>query len=145
MRGCVSRRKFMGDTMKKREKKTQNTPLVRVRPMLLWITLVIIMISGPLALVWKQVHISSTSLRMDENRKLLDSLQKEMTTLRFASNKLSSTERIERIARNSLGLEYPATSQIYVIHIPSCQKGTVLSRTQDIVAFIRKVISGERS
>lgn len=135
----------MGDTMKKREKKTQNTPLVRVRPMLLWITLVIIMISGPLALVWKQVHISSTSLRMDENRKLLDSLQKEMTTLRFTSNKLSSTERIERIARKSLGLEYPATSQIYVIHIPSGQKGTVLSRTQDIVAFLRKVISGERS
>ncbi|MBN1602262.1 MAG: cell division protein FtsL [Chitinispirillaceae bacterium] len=131
--------------MKKREKKTQNTPLVRVRPMLLWITLVIIMISGPLALVWKQVHISSTSLRMDENRKLLDSLQKEMTTLRFTSNKLSSTERIERIARKSLGLEYPATSQIYVIHIPSGQKGTVLSRTQDIVAFLRKVISGERS
>lgn len=113
--------------------------------MLLWIALVIIMISGPLALVWKQVHISSTSLRMDENRKLLDSLQKEMTTLRFASNKLSSTERIERIARNSLGLEYPATSQIYVIHIPSGQKDTVLSRTQDFVAFIRKVISGERS
>jgi cell division protein FtsL len=135
----------MGDIMKKREKKTQNAPLVRVRPMLLWITLVIIMISGPLALVWKQVHISSTSVRMDANRKTLDSLQKEITALRFTSNKLSSTERIERIARKSLDLEYPATSQVYVINIPSDQKGTMLSRTQDIVAFIRKVISGERS
>jgi cell division protein FtsL len=135
----------MGDGMKKREKKSQNAPLVRVRPMLLWIALIVIMISGPLMLVWKQVYISSTSVHMDTKRKTLATLQKEITTFKFASNKLSSTERIEHIARSSLGLEYPATSQIYVIHIPREQKNTVLSKTQDLVAFIRKVISGERS
>ncbi|HEX2955552.1 MAG TPA: cell division protein FtsL [Chitinispirillaceae bacterium] len=131
--------------MKKREKKSQNGPLLRVRPMLLWITLILLMISGPLLLVWKQVYISSASLEMDAKRKSLIAFQKEIATLRLSSNRLSATERIERIARDNLGLEYPATSQIYVIHIPREQKSYVFSKTQDIVAFFRKVISGERS
>jgi cell division protein FtsL len=131
--------------MKKKEKKSQNGPLLRVRPMLLWVTLVLLLISGPLVLVWKQVYISTASLDMDAKRKSLISLQKEIETLKLSSNRLSATERIEGIARNNLGLDYPATSQVYVIHIPRSQKGSVLSKTQDIVAFLRKVISGERS
>jgi cell division protein FtsL len=131
--------------MKKREKKNQDGPLLRLRPMLLWVTLVLVLISGPMLLVWKQVFISSASLDMDAKRKTIVSLQKEIATLRLSSNRLSSTERIESIARNNLGLDYPATSQVYVIHIPREQKGSVLIKTQDIVAFLRKVISGERS
>lgn len=131
--------------MKKRDKKLQDGPLLRVRPMLLWVTLVVLLISGPMLLVWKQVYISTASLGMDAKRKSLVSLQKEIATLKLSSNRLSSIERIESIARNNLGLDYPATSQVYVIHIPREQKGSVLSKTQDIVAFLRKVISGERS
>jgi cell division protein FtsL len=130
--------------MKKREKNNQNAPLIRVRPMLLWITLILVMISGPLLLVWKQVYISTTSIRMDAERDSLAVFQKEIANLKLIRNRLASTERIEHIGRDFLGLEYPATSQIYVIHIPQEHKSSVFSKTQDLVAFLRKVIAGER-
>jgi cell division protein FtsL len=130
--------------MKKNGKSSSGVPLLRFRSLLLWMVLVIVLISGPLLLVWKQVYINIASISMDENRKTLAGLQKEITTLKLASNRLSSGERIERIAREKLGLEYPTTSQMYVINIPGERKNFVLDKTHDILAFFRKVIAGER-
>jgi hypothetical protein len=73
-----------------------------------------------------------------ETGKHLTHFQKEITALRFTSNKLSSTERIERIARKSLDLEYPATSQVYVINIPSDQKGNSVIKDAGYRCIFRK-------
>lgn len=128
----------------KKNKKNKSTPLLRFRPMLIGIILVLMMISGPLILVWKQVYINSASLQMDSMKKELKLLEKEITTLEMSCNRFSSTDRIERIARQKLEMVYPTTNQIYIVHIPSNKKAGVFSTTQDIVAFFRKIITGEK-
>jgi hypothetical protein len=81
---------------------------------------------------------------MDAEHDSLAVFQKEIANLKFISNRLASTERIEHIGHDFLGLDYPATSQMYVIHIPQEHRSSVFSKTQDLVAFLKKVIAGER-
>lgn len=128
----------------KKKRNSEHAPLLRLRSMLAGMLFIVVMISGPLVLVWKQVYINSASLHMDSMRRSLDTLQKEITMLKLSSTRLSSADRIERIAREKLHLEYSSTSQIYVVHVPK-SRGGLHQRSVDIVTFFRKMITGERS
>ncbi len=101
---------------KKRLKKIGNSVLPILKYFSTTAVLVIIVVMFPLSLVWKQVYITNTSLRQDSLRDSLTVLQKEVITLSIAAERLSATERIENIARESLGLDYPSSEEIVVVH-----------------------------
>jgi cell division protein FtsL len=73
-------------------------------------------ITIPLALVWKQAYITSVSLKYDSLKDSTAVLQKEIVALNLALKQLSSTERIESIARKSLKLDYPSSEEIVIVY-----------------------------
>jgi cell division protein FtsL len=73
-------------------------------------------ITIPLALVWKQAYITSVSLKFDSLKDSTAVLHKEIVALNLTLKQLSSTERIERIARESLKLDYPSSEEIVIVH-----------------------------
>jgi hypothetical protein len=93
------------------------SPLVRVRHMVIIIGGIAALLIGPLLLVWKQAYIRGSSVRLEAMADTLSFLDREISVLRFKSEKLSSTERIETFARVSLDLEYPSSDRMVVVSI----------------------------
>lgn len=77
--------------------------------------LVAIVIIFPLSLVWKQVYITKTSMHHDSLKDSLTVLNKKIAALNIKAERLSRTERIETIARETLGLDYPLSKEIVVL------------------------------
>jgi len=106
----------------------------------LLIALVVIL---PLSLVWKQVYITKTSIRTDILQDSLAVLNKEIAVLNIAVERLSSTERIETIAREALELDYPSSKEIVVVRPgKKDQKGFILDSS--FWAVIRKSLKPEK-
>jgi len=95
-------------------------PVVRLRIMLVGVCVVVIAMMGPLALVYKQSYINQTSIRLEAKADTLNSLNREIAALKLKSSNLSSTARIERLAK-SYGLEYPSSSQVEIIKVSGVQ------------------------
>ena len=130
--------------MKNRRSATAaSAPIFRFRSMLLGIAVLAVVISGPLLLVWKQVCINSLSLKMDRTADTLAVRAKEIASLRLRCEYLSSNERIERIARSSLGLEYPSSEQIVIVKVDDNRHFAASGWTQGVIAFLRKSLFGE--
>ena len=104
--------------MNSRQQIKSGEPVVRLRIMLIGICVIVIAIMGPLALVWKQSYIDKVSIRLEEKANTLNALNREIAALKLKSANLSSTARIERLAK-SYGLEYPSSSQIEIIKVPA--------------------------
>lgn len=111
--------------------------------MLLGIVLLSVLISGPLLLVWKQVCINSLSLKMEHTSDTLAVYAREMAALRLKAEYLSSNGRIERIARSSLGMEYPTSEQIVIVKVDENHPFTAVGWTHGVLAFLRKSFFGE--
>lgn len=129
---------------KKTKKNTGTIPIFRLRSMVLGIAIVSALITGPLLMVWKQVYITSTSLKIDHMNDSLNVYAKKITRLRLKAERLSATERIERIARTSLGLEYPVSEQIVIVKIPDNRMAKIGGWSQELLAFIKKSLLGDQ-
>lgn len=127
----------------KRSSSATGTPIFRFRSMLMGIVLLAVLISGPLLLVWKQVCINSLSLEMEHTSDTLAVYAKDIAALRLKAEYLSSNARIERIARNSLGLEYPTSEQIVIVKVDEGRPFAAAGWTHGVLAFLRKSIFGE--
>jgi cell division protein FtsL len=90
-------------------------PIIRFRSMMLGVGLIALLISGPLLIVWKQVYITDSSLKLNGMADTLSSLEKQTSSLRLIRERLSSTERIEQFARNTLQLDYASSDQIVIV------------------------------
>lgn len=121
-----------------------SAPIFRFRSMLLGIGLLAVLISGPLLLVWKQVYINSVSMKMELKSDTLATCAKEIAALRLEYEHLSSNERIERIARSSLGLDYPTSDQIVIVNVTDSRKPAAGGWPQELLAFLRRSILGDR-
>ena len=96
---------------------SRSAPLVRLRFMAAGLTAVCLLIAGPLLLVWKQAYIASTSMRLEAMADTLSALNREIARLRFVCDRLSSNERIEKVARTVLRLEYPSSDRIVIVPV----------------------------
>lgn len=105
--------------------------------------LVAIVIMFPLSLVWKQVYITDTSLHRHALKDSLTTLHKEVTALTIMAERLSSTARIERIAKESLSLDYPSSKEIIVVR-PKKQKESHAILSVPFWTVVRKTISPEK-
>jgi len=129
---------------RKRTRQSGSGPIMRFRSMLLGITIIAGLIAGPLLMVWKQVYITSTSVRMERMTDSLSVFTKEIATLRLKCERLSSNERIEKIARKKLHLEYPTSQQIVIIKVPEKERIFSASWPQELLAFFRKSLLKDR-
>ena len=120
-----------------------SAPIFRFRSMLLGITLLAVLISAPLLLVWKQVCSNSLSLQMEKANDSLAVYTKKIDALRLRCEYLSSNERIERIARTSLGLDYPTPEQIVIVRVGERRGFAAAGWTQEVLAFLRRSLFGE--
>lgn len=130
--------------MKKQRKNSSTSPIFRLRSMILGVAIVSALIAGPLLMVWKQVYITSTSLKLEKMSDSLAVYSKEIAGLRLKAERLSSNERIERIAKSSLGLDYPVSGQIVIIEIPHSRMAKISGWSQELLAFIKKSLWGDR-
>jgi cell division protein FtsL len=104
--------------------------------------LLVLLISGPLLLVTKQVYITNISIRMNAVSDSLRTLNKEITALQLTSEQLSSIDRIESYARKTRQLEYPSTNQIVIVKMPS--ESTIASgNISELLAFVKKAIGAK--
>jgi cell division protein FtsL len=91
------------------------SPVLKLRQLVAGIFFVIILIIWPMFMVWKQIYITNVSIKESALSDTIMTLSKQSATLRICNEKLASTQRIESIARSSVGLEYPTSAQIIVI------------------------------
>jgi cell division protein FtsL len=98
-------------------KHKKSAPVVRVRLMAAGLAAVTIGIAGPLTLVWKQAYIASASMRIEAMNDTVSALNRQIATLQLLRDRLSSNERIERVAHTLLGLEYPSSDRIVIIPV----------------------------
>ena len=105
--------------------------------------LVTILVIFPLSLVWKQVYITKTSKDLDSLKDTLAVLNKEIATLSYRVEQLSETERIENIARESLGLDYPLSREIVVIR-PKKKSHRTFILDSSFWAVIKKSLTPEK-
>ncbi len=114
-----------------------------LRYYLLFIIAGSLVVTVPLALVWKQSHITQVSLRYDSLQDSLAVLNKKTTTLHVRAKQLSNAERIETIAQSALGLTYPKSEAIIIM--PSEKKGPIrfLSKSP-FWTMIKKSIQAQR-
>lgn len=130
--------------MRKKRNNTGTSPIFRLRSMVLGVAIVSALITGPLLMVWKQVYITSTSLKLEQMNDSLSVYAKEIAQLQLKAERLSANERIERIARTSLGLEYPVSGQIVIVKIPESRMAKIGGWSQDLLAFIKKSFLGDQ-
>lgn len=130
--------------MGKRKEKKESSPVIRVRLLGIGVMFLIALISGPLLAVWKQVYINNTSIQMNVLTDTISIKHKEIATLKFSCELYSSTERIEKIAKNSLNLEYPVSSQIVIVRMDKKKPNRIGRTSRDILAYLRKSITGDR-
>ena len=103
-------------------KQKRQAPLVRVRFMAAVLAGITLAIAGPLILVWKQAYIASASMRIEAMNDTVSALNKKIAILQLLRDRLSSNERIERVARARLGLEYPSSDRIVIIPVGSTRE-----------------------
>lgn len=132
--------------MKKQPVKRHSVkPIIRLRSMLLGVALLALLIAGPLLVVWKQVYITGTSLRMEKMSDSLVVLTREMTQLRLQGERLASTERIERIARHACSLDYPSSDQIVIVTLPNKKETMPSALSREFMAFLKRSLFGDRT
>jgi cell division protein FtsL len=119
-------------------KQTRSAPLVRVRFMAVVSAAVTIGLAGPLALVWKQAYIASASVRLEEMADTVSALNRRIATLQLLRDRLSSNERIERVARTLLGLDYPSSDRIAIITVRGKnEKRGLAAGVGDLLAIVQ--------
>lgn len=124
---------------KDRNQPFSSHPIIRFRSMMIGVGLITLLISGPLLIVWKQVYITDTSLKLNAMADTLSSLEKQAAALKLTRERLSSTERIEQFARNTLKLDYPSSDQIVIVS-NSINGSHSMPGPAQMLTFVRKLI-----
>jgi cell division protein FtsL len=128
--------------MKKKHDKVA-APIIRFRSMLAGVSIIAVLITGPLLMVWKQVYITSTSMDIEQMADSLGLLNKRIAELKLRCEWLSSNERIENIAKQSLELDYPSSEQIVVIKVRKNEESAQVNWPRELAAFIKRSFWGE--
>jgi cell division protein FtsL len=129
---------------KKKNTEKHTKPVLRLRLVIAGVAVLALLISGPLIAVWKQVYINNTSLQMDEMADSLILLKKQVAVLTLEYERLSGIERIEKIAKEKLDLDFPSSNQITIVKIKDKSKELWLYTPKELLAIFRKTITGDK-
>lgn len=81
-------------------------------PVLGFISLLLV---ASLFFVWSRVQVTSFEYDLSQMESTLREMQQETASLRLEAASLRSPERIERVARNELGLRLPSPEQVITV------------------------------
>lgn len=139
--------KLKNDTNQRPEKKIMVAAGERFVGFVKYITtvavLVALVIILPLSLVWKQVYITRASMQYDSFKDSLAVLNREIASLSIRAEKLSSTGRIEAIAKERLQLDYPLSPEIVVVRPEKKQRKNFALRST-FWTVLRKSLTAEK-
>jgi cell division protein FtsL len=102
-----------------------------------------LILSYPLIAVWRQVYITTASQRLEVVADSIASLRKETLRLKMEAERLAGTRRIERIAREALGLDYPPSQNIVIMR-PQPQGAAKYLGQWHLLTVLRKSFSGAK-
>jgi cell division protein FtsL len=128
---------------KRNTEQSREAPLLKVRHLAVMTAFIALLIALPLGIVWKQVYITQTSVRQNRCADSLVVLTKRAAQLRLSVEKLSSTYRIEAIARQCLNLDYPCAGQIVIMKQGSEKDTTPVARNNYIAILKRSITRGK--
>jgi cell division protein FtsL len=133
---------------KKVKRARKNNPSKKQRPLplryvLIGVAVVALAVLFPLFAVWKQVYITNSALSHDQLIDSISVLNQKVVALRLAAGRLSSNERIERIARQSLDLHYPSSKQIVIVR-PQPKPRRAMFADWKFLAVLRKSLKQEK-
>jgi hypothetical protein len=137
------RRPSKKNTAGPRKKNGATAPVLRLRQLAIGILCVTVLIVWPMFMVWKQICLTTISVRDSALTDSLSSLLKESAALRLYNERLAGTQRIESICRESLGLDYPTSRQIVVVRETGAAGGNGRRGVLDFTIF-HKPYSHER-
>jgi cell division protein FtsL len=106
------------------------------------VLLVSLAIAGPLLTVRRQVYMRNLAIRCEQ---LTDSLQvstSEIGPLLLRARALASAQRVERIAREKLNMDYPGPEQIVIVESRPARSRPL--REGGIMALLRRSLGQER-
>lgn len=98
-------------------------------------------IAWPLLLVWKQSYINNVSLKLEYMADTVATVNGQVASLKLECERLSANARIERIARENLGLEYPSSKQIVIVEVER-RKTPILYSPAEWLDQIRRAVRG---
>jgi cell division protein FtsL len=125
---------------KRHDEQIREAPLLKVRHLAGMTVCIALVIALPLGVVWKQVYITQSSVGLNRLSDTLALVTKQVAQLRLGVEKLSSTSRIEAIARQCLRLDYPSAGQIVIMKQGS-QKDTTALVQNNYMAILRRSIA----
>jgi cell division protein FtsL len=125
-------------------KQSAAQPVVRFRVVAAWCAVIGLVIACPLFVVWRQVYLRDVSIRRALVSDSLSQCSRELARLRIISEKYAATPRIESIAREKLGLEYPTADRIVILdekeNTPPVSSGLGEWR---LLAILKRSITGD--
>ncbi len=90
-------------------------PVLRLRMVGGGVLLVALAIAGPLLTVRRQVYMRNLAIRREQLTDSLQACTAEIGPLMLRARALASAQRVERIARDDLAMDYPSPDQIVII------------------------------
>jgi len=118
-------------------------PVLKLRQLIIGIVCVVLFISLPMVMVWKQIYIRNVSVKESALADSCIVLSREAAGLRLYNERLANVQRIETIAKTALCLDYPTSEQIVLVKERACD-GAAPHARQGFMAFFRKTFSRER-
>jgi cell division protein FtsL len=131
-----------GDKSSTRHRPRQSPPLP-ARYVLAALILVGLAVAFPMFTVWKQVYITNSSLLQERLADSVAVLSQKTTRLRMDVEQLTRNERIERVAREALGLDYPASGQLVIVRPPERPRRRIVSNW-GFLAVLRRSLRPDR-
>jgi cell division protein FtsL len=74
-----------------------------------------LLLAVSLFFVWSRVQVTSLDYEISRLESTLRDVRQETSNLRLEAASLSNPERIERVARNELGLHLPSAEQVITV------------------------------
>jgi cell division protein FtsL len=139
-------RQRLSTTMSKEAKKTSKTQaVIRFRQVAIWSVILSVTVTCPLFVVWKQVYKREMSIRETHLSDSLSVCNREIARLKMMSEKYSATPRIETIARERLGLDYPTADRIVVIDSKTGIRESRMGEWEFLAILKRSLLQDKRS
>ena len=108
-----------------------------------FLCVIALLIVLPLFAVWRQVYITSSSIAQEQLADSVAVLNQKVTQLRMSAEHLAGNERIERIARESLNLEYAVSEQIVIVRPPVQPRQSIMAGW-GFLAVLRRSLEQEK-
>jgi cell division protein FtsL len=129
----------------KKNASSKSHAVVRFHQVAVWCIILGVTVTCPLFMVWKQVYKRQMSIREAHLSDSVAVCNREIARLKIMTEKYYATPRIEAIARERLGLEYPTADRIVVIDSKTKQRESTMNQWEFLAILKRSLVQDKGS